>query len=94
MEDVPELIEDFVSTQNAGELRSPSPPPPCWDTEHEFEVDRVSDRRHLHGHEIEYRVHWSGFPASEATWEPESTLLEDVPELIEDFVRTQNAGAH
>lgn len=32
-----------------------------------------------------YLVKWEGFPLSENTWEPESTLLEDVPEMVVDF---------
>jgi hypothetical protein len=38
-----------------------------------FEVERIIDRRFLHGQE-EFRVQWVGFPESEATWEPADAL--------------------
>ena len=32
-----------------------------------------------------YLVKWEGFPASENTWEPEESLLKDVPEMVVDY---------
>ena len=32
-----------------------------------------------------YLVKWEGFPSKANTWEPEHSLLEDVPEMVIDF---------
>ena len=32
-----------------------------------------------------YLVKWEGFNKDHNTWEPESSLLEDVPEMVVDF---------
>ena len=37
---------------------------------------------------IFYLVRWAGFKAKDDTWEPSSTLKEDVPELVEEFERS------
>ena len=49
-------------------------------------VDEIFDKRydpetksHL------YLVKWEGFNKDHNTWEPESSLLEDVPEMVVDY---------
>ncbi|KAE8971040.1 hypothetical protein PF010_g28085 [Phytophthora fragariae] len=32
-----------------------------------------------------YRVRWLGFPADDDTWEPRSTLLRDVPDVVREY---------
>lgn len=34
---------------------------------------------------MQYKVFWLGHPASEATWEPESSLLDDAPMEVEEY---------
>lgn len=36
-------------------------------------------------HEFNYFVKWEGFPHTENTWEPEESLLRDVPEMVIDY---------
>ncbi|KAE9332822.1 hypothetical protein PR003_g14329 [Phytophthora rubi] len=32
-----------------------------------------------------YRVRWLGFPSDDDTWEPRSTLLRDVPDVVREY---------
>jgi hypothetical protein len=49
-----------------------------------FEVQDILGERDNKGtHEV--LVKWRGFDADEATWEPLETILEDVPQIYQDF---------
>jgi len=39
------------------------------------------------GHEREFLVRWRGFDPADATWEPRSTLSEDIPDLVAEYER-------
>ena len=55
----------------------------------EFEVDEiVRHRKRRRGRQtkLEYLVFWKGYPAHEATWEPEENL-QNAPEKIEEYYR-------
>ncbi len=36
--------------------------------------------------EYQYLVKWKNYTHADNTWEPESQLLEDVPELVFDYI--------
>ena len=55
----------------------------------EFEVQDIRGRRVRKG-KVEYRVLWSGYSESEATWEPEANLL---PELEDEIAAYNRRGA-
>ena len=48
----------------------------------------VSQRRHRG--QVQYLVHWAGYPKSQRTWEPRMNLLQDCPTLVAAFEDQQN----
>lgn len=61
------------------------------DDEDYYIVDTILDRRR-HRRRIQYLVKWRGYPESESTWEPRSSLITasvgDVKELLDAFDAT------
>ncbi len=49
-----------------------------------YVVKKILDRR-MSNRRPEYLIHWQGYDRSEATREPRSSLIEDIPELINEF---------
>lgn len=39
-----------------------------------------------HGTKIELRVKWRGFPDSESDWNNYGTLVEDVPDMVREYL--------
>ena len=67
-------------------LREVEPPPPVLvEGEPEYEVESIARHRGK-GARRRYLVVWKGYPLSEATWEPESSLLH-APEILADYLR-------
>ena len=58
--------------------RQQPPPPPLTDLDGHtrYMVEAVLDERRLNGRH-QYLVHWQGYPADEATWEPTGNLLDE-----------------
>lgn len=65
--------------------KEPDPPPPVViEDEEELEVEEVVDSRLRNG-EIQYRVHWTGYPKKkDYTWEP-LEHLENAMERVQEF---------
>ena len=56
---------------------------------HEYVVDRFLGWRH--GDDgVQLQVLWRGFEQADATWEPISQLLEDVPGLVKRYLRKES----
>ena len=67
-------------------LREVEPPPPeLIEGELEYEVESIARHRGK-GARTRYLVIWKGYPLSEATWEPESSLLR-APDVLADYLR-------
>lgn len=50
------------------------------------EVEEIVDKRYDEiSKSHQYLVKWEGFKNGYNTWEPESSLLEDVPEMVIDY---------
>jgi len=65
----------------------PARPPPEIknDDGSEWLVEQVLNSR-MHRSKLQYLVKWEGYPASEATWEPEGNL-QNASQLVQDFHR-------
>ena len=58
---------------------------PIYPVRRLHEAKFVNRRKHV-------LVEWEGFPdRSEFTWEPRVRLLEDIPDLVREFERTERA---
>ena len=65
----------------------PQPPPPAIvGGEEEYEVDCILDSR-VHRRQLQYLVHWKGYPVSERTWETRKNL-KHAKEEIDKFHRS------
>jgi hypothetical protein len=70
----------------------PPPPPPLTDSQgnQRWIVEKLLDKRVQKVGKrtaAAYLVRWRGYPPSSDSWEPESTLLSDVPDLVTDYNR-------
>jgi hypothetical protein len=53
-----------------------------------FAVEELIALRRL-GEKVQVQDKWLGLDDSEATWEPVSTIVADVPEMLKSFVSGQ-----
>ena len=53
------------------------------DQDREYDIDAIVGHRQFRGRK-QYRVRWIGY--DEETWEPESMLNEDAPDIVEDYL--------
>ena len=60
----------------------PTPVQPEIDNETVFNAEKILRHRVQNG-QTQYLVKWSGYPTSEATWEPEENLFD--PRLLENY---------
>lgn len=78
------LLELYRESDIPGRIQAP-PPSIEMDDHQEYEVEEVLDSRIRRG-QLEYLVHWQGYPISERTWEPTSNLS-NAPLKVQDFHR-------
>ena len=69
----------------------PEPPPPVVTDkgEEEWEVETILDWRwknKTRKTNLQYKVHWKGYPTGEDSWEPAENL-QNAPDLVQDFHR-------
>ena len=58
----------------------------------EYHVEQILKKR-KHYSKFQYLVKWSGYPLSDASWEPAQVIKEDLPEMVEEFERDHVSGA-
>ena len=51
-----------------------------------YVVERVLDRR-VHRRQVQYLIHWFGYPISEATWESKKDLLLSSGDEVDEMIR-------
>jgi len=67
-------------------------PPPIIEIEEEYEIEAILDsRRKGHGHQLQYLVHWKGYPHSDDSWITHKDL--HAPELLAEFMLSTPAMA-
>ena len=49
-----------------------------------FIVEQIINKRNVKN-KVEYLVKWQGYADSENTWEPRSTLIKDVAEMVKQY---------
>ena len=60
-------------------------PPPIIDSEEEYEIEAILDaRRHGRGRQLQYLVHWKGYPHSDDSWVNHKDL--HAPEILKEFL--------
>src|SRR5713226_7395790 len=50
----------------------------------EYEVKEILDSQKYQG-KLQYLINWKGYPSEENSWEPATTIKEDVPHLVTKF---------
>ena len=67
-------------------------PPPIIDSEEEYEIEAILDaRRKGRGHQLQYLVHWKGYPHSDDSWVNHKDL--HAPEILKQFMISNSATA-
>ena len=78
-----DLLTPFTQTETYGPA-FPRPPPDLLDDEEQYEVEEIIDvRRKGRAKNLEYLVHWKGYPASERSWVKTQDL--NAPDLLREF---------
>ena len=81
-------------TDNGAPEESSRPPRQLHShTATQYTVDRLVARRSRRG-QVQYLVHWHGYPASARTWEPAKHLLEDCPSEVLRFEGERTSVSH
>lgn len=60
-----------------------------------FDDDNIHSVESISNHKIvdnQWLLHikWEGYPVSESTWEPLSTMMEDIREMVEEYFANFN----
>ena len=76
------LLEPHKNDQIEGRIAHP-PPPVKVAGEDEYEAQIILDSR-VHRGNLEYLVHWLGYPVSARSWEP-ADFLTNCPSLVQKF---------
>ena len=69
------LLRQYKETEVYG-ANYPRPPPEIEEGEEIYEVESIL-KHHQRGRGYQYFIKWSGYPISEASWEPEHMFSED-----------------
>ncbi len=85
------LLRPYMDPASVPYRPPPVTPPPAVsiDGHQEYEVDRILDVRTRYRRR-EFLVHWVGYPAHDATWEPESNLP-NAADAVRDFFATRTS---
>jgi len=67
-------------------------PPPIINNEEEYEIEAILDaRRKGQGRQLQYLVHWKGYPHLDDSWITQKDL--HAPELLADFLHSNSTTA-
>ncbi len=57
---------------------------PSKEIEEKYVIRGIVDKRKV-GSKIEYKIWWKGYLKKDATWEPRSSIIKDVPDLVKSY---------
>jgi len=79
------LLKRYTENPDTFPNRQQVPPPPVIinDSEPEYEVEEILDKR-THHRQVQHLVLWKGYPRHDATWEQASNLT-NAQDLVQDF---------
>lgn len=80
----PEISIEHLEPVHAATRPAAPPGPIRREGEDKFIVDKILNKRRRRGH-TEYLVRWLGYSQDWDTWEPEISLRQDVPQLLDRF---------
>jgi len=85
-----DLLLPYKETEAYGTLFTR--PPPIIDNEEEYKVEAILDARYKGcGHQLQYLIHWKGYPHSNDSWIAHKDL--HTPELLAEFMSSDSAMA-
>ena len=79
------LLMPFTETDAHGPI-FPNPTPELIEGEEEYEVEAILRHKRIKRGKCKYLVKWSGYPISEASWEPEEALIH-APDILNSYKR-------
>ena len=85
------LLKKHIESSEFKDREPPKPPHESYNEHGEelWEVEKVVNKR-IRRNKIEYLVLWKGYPAHEATWEPEWRLKDEASEAVNEFLQSSS----
>ncbi|KAJ8454340.1 hypothetical protein ONZ51_g13080 [Trametes cubensis] len=64
------------------------PPPDLFNGEEEYKVEVIVGHKTTQGG-IRYQIKWKGYSSAENTWEPESALIPNAKEILQQYKKAK-----
>ena len=81
----------FLTPPKENDTHGPNymrPPPDLIDGEEEYEGEAIVGHKTTRGG-IRYQIKWKGYSSAENTWEPESALIPNAKEILQQYKKAK-----